>query len=165
MKISPLQVCLDGSKESAEAGTMLLCWSMANPNVRHNHMAGPSGLRLEVRMYNGWRRCGRVGRHLSGRVLIDISAAHKSEETWKESSVAGIRPSYLCRTLTPDIVLEMVILSASVVPLNKVEVEWKAHMSTGEIRFPMGCHNSANPACERYNDFPVLLFMHGRRTA
>ena len=52
MKMSPLQVCLEGSKDEADAGVMFLCVRKAKkPNVRYTHMAGPIGLRLEVRRH------------------------------------------------------------------------------------------------------------------
>ena len=50
VKMSPQQVCLEGSKADAEGGARLDCLSMVKkPKVRHTHRDGPSGPRLEVR--------------------------------------------------------------------------------------------------------------------
>ena len=58
-KMSPLLVCLEGSKAEDEFGAMLLCRSNAKkPNIRHTNMEGPSGHRMELRMHMQ-RQCRR----------------------------------------------------------------------------------------------------------
>ena len=49
MKMSPLQVCLEGLNWEADGGARFDCVSMAKkPKVRHTSKAGPMDARLEV---------------------------------------------------------------------------------------------------------------------
>ena len=74
--MSPLQVCLEGLKVDADAVVKLLCLSNVKTlSVRHTCMEAPSGPRLEVRRQRQWRRGGRMGKHLRGGVLMEMSAA------------------------------------------------------------------------------------------
>ena len=51
MKMSTLQVCLDGSNCKADGGAKFGCFRVAKkPNVRHTRKAGPRSPRLEVIM-------------------------------------------------------------------------------------------------------------------
>ena len=49
MKMSPLEVCLEGSNWAADGGTRFDCLSMAKKlKVRHTHKAGQRDPRLRV---------------------------------------------------------------------------------------------------------------------
>ena len=91
-------MCLEESKAEGEVGAMLLCLSNAKKtNVRHTRMEGPSGPRVDIRRHRQCRGEGRIGSHLRGGVLMDMTTTLMREWTWNESRAVGDSPSYLWR--------------------------------------------------------------------
>ena len=57
MKMSPLQVCHEGSNLAADGGTRFNCLTMAkNPKERHTRKAGLRAPRLGVMVQRQWSR-------------------------------------------------------------------------------------------------------------
>ena len=97
MKISPLHVCLEGSKLAADCGSRL--WGNIAKKVKFKQTlrARPTSPRLLVGRHNRCSSGGRMGSLCKGGggVCIVMSAAQRSDATWKDCSAAEARPSSL----------------------------------------------------------------------
>ena len=103
MMMSPLQVGREGLKWAADGGTRFDCLStVKNPMVRHTHKAGLRASRLGVMVQRRWSNGGKMGRHFRGGVRMEISATRSTQDPWKDSMAAGVRPISLCRVLTTE---------------------------------------------------------------
>ena len=103
MKMSHLQVCLEGSKWEADGGAMFNCLSMAKKTkVRHTRKAGSRDPRMEVMEQRRWGSRGRIGRHRRDGIHMKMIAARSKHDTWKEYRAAGVRPICLWMILTLD---------------------------------------------------------------
>ena len=99
----PLYVCLEGSKLAADCGARLECLNIAKKaKVQQTLRAGPTRARLEVRRQKRCNSGGKMGSLCRGGVHIVMSAARRSDATWKDWSAAGASPSSLCRLGMPD---------------------------------------------------------------
>ena len=102
MKVSPLQVCNEGSNWEADGGARFNCLSMVkNLKVRHTRKAGPRSPRVGLMVQRWWISGGRMCRRHSSGIHMEMSAAQSKQDTWKDSSAAGVRPTSLWRVPTP----------------------------------------------------------------
>ena len=63
IKMSPLQMCMEGLKAVEEGGAKLDCLSMSKKlKVRHTRIDGPNGPKLEIRRQRRCRSGGKLGR-------------------------------------------------------------------------------------------------------
>ena len=89
MKMSPLQVCLDGLNYEAEGRARFDFLSIAkNRKVRHTHKAGPREPKLELMVQRRWRSGCRMGMCHKGSIGMEMSDARSMHDTWKDSSTA-----------------------------------------------------------------------------
>ena len=101
MKMSPMQVCHEGSNWAADGDTRFNCLSMAkNLKVRHTCKARSRAPMLGVMVQMRWSSRGRMGRCHRGGVRMKMSAARSKQDTWKDSRASGVRPISLWRVLT-----------------------------------------------------------------
>ena len=96
----PLPVGHKGSNWAADRGARFDCLSTAkNPKVRHARKVGLRAPRLEVIVQRRWSSVGRMERCHRGGVHMQMLATRSKQDTWKNSSAAGVRPIALCRVM------------------------------------------------------------------
>ena len=101
MKMSPLQMCLEGFNWAADGGTRFDCLSMVKKRkVRHTHKAEPRVPRLSVMEQRRWSSERRMRRGGRGGICMEMSAIRSKQDTWKDFRAAVVRPISLWRVLT-----------------------------------------------------------------
>ena len=103
MKMSPLQMCHDGSYWASDGGARFDCLGMAKKlNARNTHRARMRSPRLVVMVQRRWSRGGMMGRHHRGGIRMEMSATQSKQDTWKDFMAAGVRLISLWRVLTQE---------------------------------------------------------------